>query len=71
MIYKILYQESAGEVPVRERTQCLYLEADSVRDVREILSDYPYNIEYIQKLDEAHLQYEKQSETFTLENVQS
>lgn len=69
MIYKVLYQELENEVPVRERTQSLYIEADSVREVRNKLKDRNYNIEYIQELDEAHLNYEKQSEKFKLENV--
>ena len=67
MIYKVLFQEMADEVPVRERTKSIYVEADSVREVRELLKDREYNIEYIQELDEAHLAYEKQSETFELE----
>ena len=69
MIYKVLYQENEDEVPVRERTKALYIEADSVREVRRKLSDRNYNIEYIQELDEAHLNYEKQSEDFKLENI--
>lgn len=69
MIYKVLYQELASEVPVREQTRSLYIEADSVREVRQKLNDRNYNIEYIQELDEAHLNYEKQSENFKLENV--
>lgn len=69
MIFKVLYQELPYEVPVRERTKSLYVEADSIRDVRQKLSDRNYNIELIQELDEAHLNYEKQSEHFSLENV--
>lgn len=69
MIYKVLYQELENEVPSRERTKSLYIEAESVREVRKKLSDRNYNIEYIQELDEAHLNYEKQSEDFKLENV--
>ena len=69
MIYKVLYQELADEAPVRERTQSLYIEADSVREVREKLQDRNYNVEYIQELDEAHLEYEKQSDNFKVENI--
>lgn len=69
MIYKVLYQEIQAEVPVRERTKSLYIEAGSVREVRNKLNDRNYNIEYIQELDEAHLNYEKQSPHFELENV--
>lgn len=69
MIYKVLYQELHGEVPVRERTQSLYLEAESERDVRKKLSNRKINIEFIHELDEAHLEYEKQSANFELENI--
>ncbi len=30
MIFKVLYQELEDEVPVRERTKSLYIEAESV-----------------------------------------
>ncbi|MFB4167652.1 DNA-dependent RNA polymerase subunit epsilon [Virgibacillus sp. JSM 102003] len=71
MIYKVFYQELPGEVPVRERTQSLYVEADSEKEVRNKLYDRKYNIniEFIHPLDEAHLKYEKQSEHFNLETV--
>ena len=69
MIYKVLYQELLDEVPVREHTKSMYIEANSVREVRSKLIDRNYNIEYIQELDEAHLNYEKQSPEFELENV--
>jgi len=69
MIFKVLYQDSPDEVPVRESTKCLYVEAESVRDVRSKLQDRKCNIEYINALDEAHLAYEQKSENFTLENV--
>ncbi|WP_405100639.1 DNA-dependent RNA polymerase subunit epsilon [Oceanobacillus sp. FSL H7-0719] len=69
MIFKVLYQEVQSEVPVRERTKSLYIEAESVRDVRNKLNEKNYNIEYIQELDEAHLNYEKQSPSFELESI--
>lgn len=69
MIYKVLYQELSDEVPVRERTKSLYLEANSQREVRQKLSDRNINIEFIQKLDEAHLEHEKQSEAYELEKL--
>ncbi|MDY0408052.1 DNA-dependent RNA polymerase subunit epsilon [Virgibacillus soli] len=69
MIYKVLYQENQSEIPVRERTHAIYVEAESERDVRNKLADRPYNIEFIQPLDEAHLAYEKQSEHFKLESI--
>ncbi|HLR01943.1 MAG TPA: DNA-directed RNA polymerase subunit epsilon [Virgibacillus sp.] len=69
MIFKVLYQESPDEIPVRERTNCFYVQADSVREVRTKLVDYNINIESISALDEAHLAYEQQSEDFKLENI--
>lgn len=71
MIFKILYQELPNEVPVRERTKSLYVEADSEREVRQKLVDgnYKINVEFIQALDETHLAFEKQSENFILEKV--
>ena len=69
MIFKVLYQESIHEIPVREHTKCLYLEAKSIRDVRQKLADREYNIELIQELDKAHLEYEQKSDNFELENV--
>ena len=69
MIFKILYQETLTEVPVRERTNSIYIKAKSEREVRQLLKDRKYNIEYIQPLREAHLEYEKLSENFTVENV--
>lgn len=69
MIFKVLYQESPEEYPVRERTKSLYIEAESQREVRKKLIDYPYNIEFIQQLHEAHLAYEQQSDDFKVEDV--
>lgn len=69
MIFKVLYQDLQNEAPVRERTMSIYVEAETVREVREKLKDRNYNIEFIQPLDSAHLTYEKQSENFKVENV--
>lgn len=69
MIFKVLFQDDLIEVPVRERTKTIYVEAGSVKDVRKKLINRNYNIELIQELNEAHLEYEKQSEQFVLETV--
>lgn len=69
MIFKVLYQDLSTEVPVRERTKTLYIKADSVKDVRRKLIGRNHNIEFIQVLNDAHLEYEKQSESFILEKV--
>lgn len=69
MIYKVYYQENALQVPIRENTQHVYVEADSEKSVREKLSDRNYNIEMIQLLEGAHLEYEQASSHFELVQV--
>ncbi|ETT85698.1 DNA-directed RNA polymerase subunit epsilon [Viridibacillus sp. FSL R5-0477] len=69
MIYKVYYQENALEVPVRENTQCLYLEAVDEREVRQKLKDRNYNIEFIQLLEGNYLEYEQASEHFHVEKL--
>ncbi|WP_144509423.1 DNA-dependent RNA polymerase subunit epsilon [Bacillus sp. FJAT-22090] len=67
MIYKVYYQENALEVPVRENTKSLYVEAESEREVRSILKDRKYNIELIQLLEGNHLEYEQASPNYKVE----
>ncbi|WP_042145106.1 DNA-dependent RNA polymerase subunit epsilon [Paucisalibacillus sp. EB02] len=69
MIFKVIYQESSYEVPIRERSKSLYVEAESEKEVRLKLKDRELNIEFIQPLKEAHLEYEKKSEEFHLETI--
>ncbi|MCA0969445.1 DNA-dependent RNA polymerase auxiliary subunit epsilon family protein [Halobacillus litoralis] len=69
MIFKVLYQEHKEEVPVRERTQAMYVEAEKEREVRKKLAEKGINIEFIQVLNEDHLAYEQQSEDYAVENV--
>ena len=69
MIYKVYYQESASEIPVRENTKSLYLEATSEREVRQKLKDRNYNIELVQLLEGNHLEYEQASPNYVLENI--
>ncbi|MEC1615446.1 RNA polymerase subunit omega 1 [Bacillus mojavensis] len=64
MIYKVFYQKKAEEVPVREKTDSLYIEGVSERDVRTKLKDKKFNIEFITPVDGAFLEYEQQSEKF-------
>ncbi|MGX7109377.1 DNA-directed RNA polymerase subunit epsilon [Facklamia miroungae] len=67
MIFKVMYQESKEQVPTREMTQSLYLEArDRVEAIDKVTKNTPYNIQYVQELDEAHLAYEKEQEDFKL-----
>ncbi len=64
MIFKVYYQESATEVPVREKTKTLFIEGESERDIRKKIGDRGYNIEFIQPVKGAYLEYEKQNEDF-------
>jgi len=64
MIFKVYFQESKNEVPVREKTQTVYVEADSERNVREKLADKNYNIELITPVEGKFLEFEKQSPNF-------
>jgi len=69
MIFKVLYQELPEEAPIRERTETLYMEAKSVREVRKNLTDKNINIEFIQQLSDVHLAFEEQSDKFVTESV--
>lgn len=64
MLFKVYYQESINEVPVRENTKTLYVNGESERDIRKKLADRAYNIEYIKPVTGAYLEYEKQNEHF-------
>ncbi|CAM4079122.1 MULTISPECIES: DNA-dependent RNA polymerase subunit epsilon [Listeria] len=66
MIFKVYFQETKTETPVREKTKSIYVEASGAPEVRVILKDQPFHIELIEELSEAHLQYEKQNEDFQL-----
>ncbi|WP_217585733.1 DNA-dependent RNA polymerase subunit epsilon [Lentibacillus saliphilus] len=69
MIYKVYFQEIPDEIPVRERTKSIYVEATSEAEVRKKIIDRHYNIEFIHPLDDNHLAYEQQNSDFQLENV--
>ncbi|MFS0861315.1 DNA-dependent RNA polymerase subunit epsilon [Fredinandcohnia sp. 179-A 10B2 NHS] len=69
MIYKVYYQEHAHEVPVREKTKSVFVNGVSEADVRRKLKERNINIEYIQRVEGAFLEYEKQNEDYkVLEN---
>jgi DNA-dependent RNA polymerase auxiliary subunit epsilon len=70
MIFKVYYQEKITEVPVRENTQTLYVEANSERDVRKKLSDRPINIERIHSVEGQYLEYERQKEYFEVLEIE-
>ena len=64
MIFKVYFQQHVREVPVREKTKTVYVNADSERDVRIKLKERDMNIEFIQKVDGAFLEYEQQNEDY-------
>lgn len=67
MIFKVYYQDNETEIPVREKTKTLYIEAENVRAVRQMMKERPINIEFVQLLEGSYLEYEKQAESFKLE----
>ncbi|MDX8359920.1 MULTISPECIES: DNA-directed RNA polymerase subunit epsilon [Bacillaceae] len=69
MIFKVYFQEDVLEVPVREKTQTVYINADSEQDVREKLKDRNLNIEFVQLVSGEYLEFEQRNEDFkVLEN---
>jgi DNA-dependent RNA polymerase auxiliary subunit epsilon len=64
MLFKVFYQESLHEVPVRENTKTLFVNGESEKDVRKKLADRGFNIEYVKAVTGAYLEYEKQNEDF-------
>lgn len=70
MIFKVFYQETLKETPVRERTKSLYIDAKTEEEVRKILTDRQFNIEFVTPLSDEALTYEKENnEYFRLENA--
>ena len=69
-IYKVFYQDDRSEVIVRENTQTIYVEGNSEEEVRKYLKDRNYNIEFITKLEGAHLEYEQKSPDYQVEHIQ-
>lgn len=71
MIYKVFYQQSQMESPKREGTETLFIQADSIAQVREHLtSTTPYMIEHIAEVSDAMLEYERtHREDFHIEEL--
>ena len=68
-IFKVFFQNSKDEVIVREHTNTIYVEGETEEAVRKFLKERNYNIEFITKLEGAHLEYEKQSEHYKVEQI--
>ncbi|CAH0345916.1 DNA-dependent RNA polymerase auxiliary subunit epsilon family protein [Bacillus sp. CECT 9360] len=65
MIFKVYYQGDASEVAIREHTKIMYVEGEAERDIRLKIKHMPFNIEYIEPVSGAYLDYEKeQNEDF-------
>jgi DNA-dependent RNA polymerase auxiliary subunit epsilon len=64
MIFKVYFQESNKQVPVRENTKTIYVHGDSERDVRKKIADRQYNVEYVEAVEGNYYEYEKQKEDF-------
>ncbi|PIC86543.1 MULTISPECIES: DNA-dependent RNA polymerase subunit epsilon [unclassified Sporosarcina] len=69
MIFKVYYHLNVHEVPVRENTLSLYVEAETEKEVRDQLKGRDLMIEYVQKLEGEHLTYEQASPDFHVEQV--
>ncbi|MGY4689659.1 DNA-dependent RNA polymerase subunit epsilon [Salibacterium sp. K-3] len=69
MIFKVFYQKDFNQIPVRENTDALFVEAETEREVRQKLADKNYNIEFIQPVSEALLKHEQKKEDFKVENL--
>jgi DNA-dependent RNA polymerase auxiliary subunit epsilon len=64
MIFKVYFQQSISEVPVRENTKTIFIEAETVREVYSKVAERKLNVEYIQPVKGAHLEYEQQNENY-------
>lgn len=67
MIFKVTYQANMLDVPTRETTLSLYVEAENEIEARKKLDrNTPYNIEFIQPLQGKHLEYEQNKPDFEI-----
>ncbi|MDO4667833.1 MAG: DNA-dependent RNA polymerase subunit epsilon [Streptococcus sp.] len=73
MIYKVFYQETKERSPRRKNTRSLYLEVDANSELegrikaRKLVEEKTnYNIEFIERLSDKHLEYEKESDDFKI-----
>ncbi|MCH6265724.1 MULTISPECIES: DNA-dependent RNA polymerase subunit epsilon [Neobacillus] len=64
MLFKVYFQESINEVPVRENTKTIFVEGESKRDVLSKIAERKFNVEYVQEVQGAYLEYEQQNENF-------
>lgn len=69
-VFKVFYQQNLTDRIIREDTKTKYFEAESETEVRQGLKGAGYNIELVEKLSDAHLNYEKENNVdFKVENL--
>lgn len=69
-VFKVFYQENLTDRIIREDTATRYFEAESETEIRQGLKNLGYNIELVEKLSDAHLDYEKENNVdFKVENL--
>lgn len=68
-IFKVYYQDHNQRMVIREATKAKYFEADTIEQVRKSLAGQDINIEHVEELTEAHLQYEQASDDFKVEKI--
>lgn len=70
MVFKIYYQETKAQNPKRENTKVMYVESNSLTDVRhDVETKTTHNIEFIEELSTAALEYEQQSVNFAMTEI--
>ena len=55
MIFKVYYQETKTQVPVRENTKTIFVEGESRAGDSKKLVDMPYNIEIVIPLEDSSI----------------
>lgn len=69
-VFKVFFQEDLNTRIIREDTQICYIEANTEEEVRKSMKDSNRNIEFIQALSPAHLEYEQNnSDDFEIESI--
>lgn len=69
-VFKVFFQVDKDTRIIREDTQILYVEAETEEQVRKYLQNNNSNIEFIQALSPAHLEYEKSNnDEFKVETI--
>ena len=69
-VFKVFFQEDLNTRIIREDKQISYIEANTEEEVRKSMKDSNRNIEFIQALSPAHLEYEQNNnDDFEIESI--